>query len=86
MSATKQKYEKNLDFHSVFTMNEVKGGKMVLKPKLNDYGVKKIKIVTNTGEEITLNEETTLWARKIEGTTTSGKEYCFYDVSIATEV
>lgn len=86
MTTKKRTHDKKLDFHSVFTMNEVRGGKLVLKPKLNEYGVKKIKIFTNKNEEIVLDEETTLWARKIEGTTNSGKEYCFYDVSIATEV
>lgn len=87
MATVKKKgYEKKLDFHSVFTMNEVKGDKMVLKPKLDKYGVETIKIFTNDGQEIILDEDTTLWARKVEGTTKAGKEYSFYDVSIATEV
>lgn len=77
--------KKELDFFSCFTMNEVKGGKMVLKPKLNKYGISGIKIYTNDEEEIILNEETVLWGRKVEGETKDGKEYSFWDVSLGIE-
>ena len=81
----KKKAKKDMLFFSLFTMNETKTGKKVLTPKLNKFGVKKILVTTNDGEEIELDENTALWAKKFEGTSKEGKEYSFYDVSLGIE-
>jgi len=77
---------KELDFFSVFTLNQTKSGKLMLKPKLNKFGVAAIKIITNDEMEINLDENSALWAREIEGVNKStGETFSFYDVSLSVE-
>jgi len=62
-------------FHSLFTINTTKAGKLVVKPKLGKYGVKDISFTTNEGETISLDADDALFTTTKEGKSKNGKDY-----------
>lgn len=48
-------------FITLFSLNQTKAGKTIVKPKLGKYGVKEINFTTNDGEIYTLGEDDVLF-------------------------
>lgn len=69
------------EYVNLFTMNPTKKG-FVLKPKIGNYGVKKIIVETLEGKKLELDAETAIWMNEISGKTKAGKEYSFYSGQI----